>query len=381
MAQQKGKLAFQLPKLPPKIDYSTLVEELNAAHAALARLDETLLHQITNPVLLEQTFFTQEAVLSSQIEGTQATLEEVFEKEAEGTTVEQKDKKSRDIREIINYRQAFREGIRIIQTGGSLSENTVKKLHAILLHSARGQSRAPGEFRRVPVYIAPPGTPITEATYVPPDAGAILDLYSDFDRYLNTESAERDPLVQIAIAHYQFEAIHPFLDGNGRVGRLLIPLFLHKRKILSRPFFSISKYLEQHRREYYDLLADVSYKHAWVPWLRFFLHGLSEQARDANALAHKIMDLRARYQEHLAEFNSAYAFDLLEAIFVRPIFTTTLIRKQSGIRNAQTLLNLIAKFVKAGILQDISPHRKRNKIYAFVALRTIIREYNTGQAL
>lgn len=278
MSNSNVKGPIDLPKLPPAIDYVAVVSDLSKAHAALARLDETLAH-LRNPNLVERTFLTREAVLSSQIEGTQATLEEVFHEEAaSGEAVSEDTEKRQDIREVINYRRATYEGIRLIGSGQPLAENNVKRLHSILLESVRGKTKAPGEFRREQVYIAPPGTPISEARYIPPAPKFIADLYSNFDRYLNVEDAEKDPLIQIAVAHYQFEAIHPFNDGNGRVGRLLIPLFLYQRNILSRPYMYVSKYFEEHRRDYYDLLADVSYKDAWTPWIRFFLNGLTEQA-------------------------------------------------------------------------------------------------------
>ncbi|MCI0619719.1 Fic family protein [Candidatus Wolfebacteria bacterium] len=319
------------------------------------------------------TFLTREAVLSSQIEGTQATLDEVLKKEAEeGDTPREDSEKTRDIREILNYRRALRTGTQMIDTGESLTENNVKKLHKTLLESVRGKTRGPGEFRRQIVYIAPPGTPMEEARYVPPPAPAIPNLYSNFDKYLNTRESEHDSLVQIAVAHYQFEAIHPFKDGNGRMGRLLIPLFLYSRKIIVRPLVYISQYFEENRQDYYNLLAAVSYENAWIPWIRFFLNGLCEQADDACELARKVIALRDEYQKHLAEFNSAYAFNLLDAIFAQPYFSTSSIRKTSGIRVHQTLLNIIAKFVEADILRDISPNRQRNKIYAFVPLLNLL---------
>jgi Fic family protein len=375
MAQNKDKIPFDLKKLPPDIDYSALVEHLSKAHEGLARLDETLSH-LHNPALIERTFLTLEAVLSSQIEGTQATLEEVFKKEAEeGDKIKEENERGRDIREIINYRIAIREGVKKIDAGESLVENNVKTLHRILLHSVRGRTRAQGEFRRDQVYIGPPGTPITEARYIPPTPLQIPELYGDFDRYLNTSSAERNVLVQIAVAHYQFEAIHPFKDGNGRIGRLLIPLFLYQRKVLSRPYFYISKYLEEHRRDYYDLLANVSYENEWIPWVRFFLNGLYEQSKDACLLARQIIEMQNKYEDHLSEFNSPYAFNLLEAIFEFPVFTTTQIRTAAKIDNVQTSLNLIEKFVKAGILFDSSPNRQRNKTYRFQPLLNLLDEY------
>lgn len=375
MQETNQKGPFDLPLLPPTVDYVALVSHIASAHAALARLDETLLH-LRNPEIIERTFLTREAVLSSQIEGTQATLEEVFKEEAiAGENISETTKKMQDIREVLNYRLAMREGMKFVDNGTPLSENNVKHLHSVLLRSVRGKTKTPGEFRREQVYIAPPGTPIAEARYIPPTPPRVPELYSNFDRYFNTDTAERDPLVQLAVSHYQFEAIHPFSDGNGRVGRLLIPLFLYQRKILSKPYVYVSKYFEEHRRDYYDLLADVSYKEAWTPWLRFFLNGLTEQANDACALVHEIVEMQKSFHAVLSDFNSPYALNLLDTLFANPICTTTRMRKLAGIKNNQTLLNLIRKFEKSGILIDFSVERKRNKTYAFMPLLEIIDHY------
>lgn len=364
---------FDLPKLPSKINYGDIVEHIARAHTALTRLDEMLKQMEGNLPHFERTFFTREAVLSSKIEGTQVTLEDVLKEDAEeGKKPSENSKRERDMMEVINYRKALRRGLKMVEENEPLAENNIKELHRILLQSARGKTRTPGEFRKEQVYIAPEGTPMEEARYIPPAAQHIPELYSNFDRYLNLEDAEKDPLVQIAVAHYQFEAIHPFKDGNGRIGRLLIPLFLYKRKIIAHPFIYISKYFEEHRRDYYDLLADVSYKEAWTAWIRFFLHGLCEQANEATDLGRAIIKLRDEYRSHLAEFHSSYAFNLLDAIFERPYFTPVLIREKSGIKNTQTVLNLINKFVEAGILKDLSPASKRNKIYEFHPLTKLL---------
>ncbi len=373
MDKSIDKGPFDLAPLPPEVDYLALINDLSRAHAALARLDETLFH-LRNPQIIERTFLTREAVLSSQIEGTQATLEEVLREEAEkgDENVSETTKKLQDIREVINYRRAMREGALMVDAGQPIAENNVKRLHATLLQSVRGKARAPGAFRNNQVYIGPPGTPMNEARYIPPAPMRIPELYSNFDKYLNTESAERDPLIQIAVAHYQFEAIHPFSDGNGRVGRLLIPLFLYQRKLLSKPYVYVSKYFEEHRRDYYDLLADVSYKGAWLPWLRFFLNGLVEQANDATVLVHRILDVQKRFHAVLSDFKSPYALNLLDTLFAYPVVTTTHMRKLGGIPNNQTLINLVRKFVRAGILIDASPDRERNKTYRFQSLLDLL---------
>lgn len=375
MEKDSQKTPFDLPLLPPAIDYVVLVSDIGKAHAALARLDETLRH-LRNPQIIERTFLTREAVLSSQIEGTQATLEEVLKEEATaGARITETTKKAQDIREVINYRTAMHQGIKLIDNQEALAENNVKRLHAILLESVRGKTKTPGEFRRDQNYIAPPGTPMSEAQYVPPSPINVPQLYSNFDRYFNNDNTERDALVQLAVAHYQFEAIHPFNDGNGRVGRLLIPLFLYRRKILSKPYVYVSKYFEEHRRDYYDLLADVSYKDAWIPWIRFFLNGLTEQAADACALVREILELQKKFHAVLSDFHSPYALNLLDALFEYPICATSWMRRVAHIKNTQTLLNLIKKFERAGILFDGSPGRKRNKTYVFMPLLNILDHY------
>lgn len=378
MIESSKKTPFELPLLPAKIDYTVLVSDIAKAHASLARLDETLSH-LLNPKIVERTFLTREAVLSSQIEGTQATLEEVFkeEVEVEGEKIIENSKKTQDIQEVINYRRAMSKGIELIDQGEPLAENNVKRLHSILLESVRGKTKTPGEFRREQNYIAPPGTPMSEARYIPPSPIKVPELYSNFDRYFNIPEAEQDPLVQLAVAHYQFEAIHPFNDGNGRVGRLLIPLFLYRRKILSKPYVYVSKYFEEHRRDYYDLLADVSYKNAWIPWIRFFLNGLTEQAADASSLVRDILELQHKFHTALSDFHSPYALNLLDALFAYPICSTAQMRILGKIKNTQTLLNLIKKFIKADILVDISPARKRNKTYAFSPLLLILDQYGS----
>src|SRR3989344_578783 len=380
MVKRKLKGPFDLPSLPPNINYGELVEHVARAHTALARLDEMMKHMGNNLSHLESTFFTREAVLSSKIEGTQVTLEDVLKEEAiDGNKTAEDSERERDMMEVFNYRRALRRGLKMIDEGESLAENNIKRLHHILLQSKRGRNRAPGEFRKAQVYIAPEGTPMEEARYIPPAAKDIPNLYSNFDRYLNVPESERDALVQIAVAHYQFEAIHPFKDGNGRIGRLLIPLFLYKRKIIAHPLIYISKYFEENRRDYYDLLADVSYEDNWTAWIRFFLHGLCEQANEATELGRAIIGLRDEYRSHLSDFPSTYAFSLLDKIFERPYFTPALIRKESNIKNRQTLLTLIDKFVDAKILRDLTPDKKRNKLYEFHPLTSLLaaRKINT----
>ena len=356
-----SKQPFIPPKLPVKIEYTDLIGHITKAHRAIASLNSLLSH-LPNPELLGRTMQTKEAVLSSKIEGTQATLNEVFEYEAEGDKKVNSEKK-KDIHEIINYRRALELGVKSLKTT-PLAENLVKKLHSILLRSGRGQNKAPGEFRKIQVYIGKPGADIEDAAFIPPPANEIIPLFGNLEKYLNSNE-EKDLLVQIAIAHYQFEAIHPFLDGNGRVGRLIISLFLYERKLLSHPFLYLSEFFEEHREDYYGLLRLVSENGDWQGWIKFFLIALATQAEAAEKTGKNILNLRAKYKEKIIDINSVYAINLLDAIFVNPVFGTASIRKDAKIKNTQTFFNLVSKFLKAGIIKDMTPKKQRNKIYAF----------------
>jgi len=362
-----NKKPFIPLKLPVKINYEPLIGNITKAHRAIASLN-SLLSALPNPNLLGRTMQTKEAVLSSKIEGTQATLNEVLEYEAMGDKTE--NGKKQDIHEIINYRQALNFGVKNLETM-PLAENLIKKLHFELLKSGRGANRSPGEFRKIQVYIGKPGADISEASYIPPAANEIISLFTNFEKYLNSDD-EKDKLVQIAVAHYQFEAIHPFLDGNGRVGRLIITLFLYNQKLLSHPFLYLSEFFEEHRQDYYNLLRGVSEKQDWEDWIKFFLNALTVQAQKAEEAGKKILLLHREYKEKITVIHSVYAANLLDAIFVRPIFTTASLRKYVKIKNTQTYFSLIGKFVNFGILKELHPERKRNKLYIFEELIKIL---------
>lgn len=361
------KVPFDPPKLPPQINYNKLVAEIARAHTSIAKLD-ALLSQLKNPHLLARTIVTREAVLSSQIEGTEATLSEVLEQEARGLVTENTSAE-KDYREIINYRLALEQGLEILEDR-PLSENMIKSLHSILLRSTRGHNRGPGEFRRKLVYIGKPGATIEEASYVPPLPDRIPELFSNLENYIH--GPERDSLVQIGISHYQFEAIHPFEDGNGRIGRLIISLMLYKKKLLLYPFIYLSEFFEEHRKEYYDLLRGVSENKDWEGWLAFFLRGIDIQASKAQLTCQKVLDLHESLKSRMHELNSRYAHEFLDALFASPFFTSRSIKVGSGIKNEQTLFTMIGKFKNQGIIVDAAPARRRNKIYRFNALLTIL---------
>jgi Fic family protein len=362
------KQPFIPPELPPKIDYSRLIREIGLAHSALGNLNG-LLRKIANPNLLMTPLITKEAVLSSRIEGTIATLEDVLKYEAEKSG-EEATEKERDVREILNYRIALRKAMKMLEQR-PIGENLLKTIHEVLLASVRGEKKDRGNFRRMQVYIGAPGTPIEEAAYIPPPITEVPRLLSNWEKYINSEE-EKDTLVQMGIAHYQFEAIHPFMDGNGRIGRLIIPLYLFERKLLSHPILYISEYFELHRKDYYDLLNRVSTDKAWEAWLKFFLDAVIVQSGKAEQCILEIFDLYEKLKQEVTAINSVYAINLLDIVFKAPIIKYAEIKDKIKGASAQTIFNLIGKFEKAGILKEISGY-KRNRIYAFEKLLRILK--------
>lgn len=360
------KNPFIPPKLPPVIDYAALVKEIGQAHSALGQLNG-LLVSIPNPDLLTTPLLTKEAVLSSRIEGTQATLEDVFKYEAEEKRT-QITAKEADVKEIINYRKAIREAIKEIEKR-PIGENLIKKIHYILLDSVRGTNKDRGNLRRIQVFIGPAGASIEQATFVPPPAQELPALLSDWEKYINSDK-EPDALIQIGMAHYQFEAIHPFLDGNGRIGRLLIPLFLYQRKFLNYPFLYISEHFETNRRSYYELLNSVSEKENWESWIRFFLNSITAQSLKTQNTILSVLDLHKQLKSKVAIIKSVYSHDFLDVIFANPIVSFPSIKKRLKASN-QTIYSLLSNFVKIGILQEIAD-KKRGRLYVFKQLIDIL---------
>jgi Fic family protein len=251
-------------------------------------------HVLPNPHLLIGPLLRREAVQSSRIEGTQASLSDVLLDEA--TPAQSATPKSDDLREVRNYVAALEHGIARLGEL-PLSLRLVKELHGRLMNGVRGDQATPGEFRRTQNWIGPAGSNLMNAPYVPPPVDEMTELLADWERYLHLHDRTPD-LVQCAIMHEQFEAIHPFLDGNGRVGRLMITLFLIERGRLSRPLLYLSDFIERHRQDYYDLLQRVRTHGEWIPWIRYFLTGVGETARDAAARARRLLELREAMIRH-----------------------------------------------------------------------------------
>ena len=338
--------AFIPAPLPPRLAYDDgLVLALSQADAALSKLSGLGRH-LPNPHLLIAPYVRREAVLSSRIEGTTTSLVELLMDEvAEGATQRDPD----DIREVRNCVTALEYGMTRLRTL-PLSLRLVRELHARLMKGGSGEHATPGEFRRSQNWIgAPRSTPET-AVYVPPPPEHLMETLGAWGKFLHDRGRMPD-LVQCALVHERFEAIQPFLDGNGRVGRLLIALFLAERERLSQPLLYLSAYIEQHRREYYDGLQRVRTDGDWIGWLCFFLEGVEVISREAVTQAGRLMDLRERWRDRLA--GQAKATELIDALLVNPYMSVA--RAQRVLKTSNpTARQAVARFEKLGVLSEIT---------------------------
>lgn len=352
--------------LPPDdLDFGALIGLVGEASAAVARYDG-MLESVVNPAILLSPLTTQEAVLSSKIEGTQATLDEVLEHEAGQTYDEEK---TRDIQEIVNYRSALSLAGEVIEKQ-PLSLSMLLHLHRILMDSVRGQNKSPGEFRKDQNWLGPYGCEMEQATFVPPNPLQLMDHLEAWESYL--QSADVSPLIQCGVIHAQFEIIHPFKDGNGRIGRLLIPLFLKMKNQLRAPTFYLSAYLEAHRETYYAHLLGISQRGDWQSWVEFFLTAVTEQAKLNTDKVRRTLELYEQMKVEIAEATrSQHAVQILDAIFHRPVFETSDVVTRTGLVK-QTVLPLIRKLKDAGTLTTIRESRgRRPAILAFPRLLNI----------
>lgn len=351
---------FMPDKLPIKsIDWSSLVKLIGKANATLARYDG-LLQGMVNPEILLSPFTYQEAVLSSKIEGTQATLGEVLKQEA-GEKFD--DKRGEDIREVINYRTAMFKAEKILQKY-PINLNMIKEIHKVLLKDVRGRNQGLGSFRQVQNWIGKKGCSIEKASYVPPEPMYIMEFLDNWEKYIHSD--EKDLLVQLSIIHAQFEIIHPFLDGNGRIGRIIIPLFLYEKKILIRPMFYLSAFLESNRDRYYTSLRNITKKNDWQGWIKFFLEAIIFQANENNKKTKRILELYEKMKIKIPKItHSQYALSALDCLFYRPIFNTSSFIRESKIPK-QTAILLLQKLRKNGIINIIRKSRGRKPgIYIF----------------
>ena len=359
---------YQPDSLPLEgLDYGKLITSVGKANAALAEYSG-LLQGIVNPAVMLSPLTNQEAVLSSKIEGTQATMEEVLEHEAGEAFDEHK---NADIQEILNYRHALMVAQGYLQEGRSITLNLLLQLHQILLDSVRGQSKEPGSFRKEQNWIGFAGCSMEQASFVPPSPLRLADHLDAWQHYVSGD--DFDVLAQAAIMHAQFELLHPFKDGNGRIGRLLIPLFLYAKGRLPSPMFYLSGYLESHRDEYYARLGRISAEGDWDGWIAFFLDAFIEQAGSNVKRVRQIMALYESTKKQVLELtHSQHTSRLVDTLFDRPIFRVSDFCERSGI-NRQTLHYLLRALLQpAGPLTILREGAgSRPSIYAFPALLNI----------
>jgi len=360
-----GYWAFVPNPLPPKLDWDSplvsFVSKADLAVGTLSGLGETL----PNPHLLIYPFIRREAVLSSRIEGTQSSLSDLLLFEA--TRIE----KQRDVREVRNYVRAIEYGLKRLEEL-PLSLRLIRELHSILMEGVRGERATPGEFRQSQNWIGPPGCTLNDATFVPPPVPEMLEALDQLEKFLHTDMP-LPPLVELALIHYQFESIHPFLDGNGRIGRLLITLFLCQRGILTKPLLYLSAFFERHRQEYYDHLLQVSQQGAWRQWIEFFLTAVAEQSGDAVRRARRLLDLhRNYYQTSLEKRLPATSGQLIELVFMRPVLNARVAQESLKV-TFPAAQKAIRALVDEGILAEITGG-KRNKAYAAKEILKILEE-------
>lgn len=366
-----GEMAYQsfrpnpLPPEPPIEMSNEMIAKLIDANRRLATLDG-LSSRIPNMDLFFSMYVRKEALLSSQIEGTQCTLDDILNPFAEENT-------NLNVSDVVNYIRAEEYAINRLQTL-PLCNRLIKETHAVLMEGVRGQEKNPGEFRYSQNWIGGQGSTLRNARYIPPNPEDMINAMSDLEKYMNGEDS-LDPLIQAALIHYQFETIHPFLDGNGRVGRLLITLFLMEKKILSTPSIYISYFLKMNRIEYYDRMTQVRKTGDYEQWILFFLQALSDSAEDAIQTIDeltKIHNRNAQKFENMTKRQQANAMNFLIYLEKNPIID---IQKTAAALNLSynTVAKSVALFVDNGILQQ-TEKSGRSKIYSYVDYLAVLRK-------
>ena len=348
-----------LPPVPPiRIDdeFQTL---LSKADRALGRLDGSI-QTLPDPDLFVFMYVRKEAVLSSQIEGTQSSLNDVLEAEAAISDVH----RPKDVDEVLNYVNAMNHGLARL---GELpiSIRLIKEIHEKLLHGVRGRHMNPGEIRRSQNWIGPPGSTLNEAVFVPPPPHEVERLLSDLEKFIHGDDPI-PPLIKIGLIHAQFETIHPFLDGNGRIGRLLITFFLCLKEILIKPVLYLSHYFKANRQQYYELLQKVRDEGDWEEWIKFFLRGVATVSLEATETARSIVSLREMHRNRITEqFGRAAGNGLrvLENLYRRPYVSVSQVRDQLGI-SFPPASDLVQRMVDADVLVEITG-QDRYRIYQY----------------
>lgn len=365
-----GEMAYKsfvpnpLPPAPPIELTEDIIALLVKANSQLAVL-ESVATRIPNVELFVSMYVRKEALMSSQIEGTQATLEDVLDPMLDANT-------NRNVADVVNYIKATEFAINRLQTL-PLCNRLIKETHAVLMEGVRGQEKNPGEFRYSQNWIGGQGSTLKNARYIPPAPDDMLDAMSDLEKYINADD-DLDSLIRAALIHYQFETIHPFLDGNGRVGRLLITLFLMEKKVLSTPALYISYFLKKNRVEYYDRMTEVRTKGNYEQWVKFFLQAIMESAEDATATIDELIALHDANVAAITKLgraakNALLVFNYLES---NPIIEIRKTAEALGIA-FNTTSSAVNRLVDAGILVQTSDNN-RNRTFAYEAYLDILRK-------
>lgn len=357
MKQPSGYTSFKPNKLPPSpsiaID-NEMLKLLSDADRKLGRLDG-ITRILPNPQLFVAMYVQKEAVLSSQIEGTQASLTDILKTDASSET-------NMDIQDVVNYVNAMSYGLERLKNF-PLCLRLICEIHEKLLSSGRGSNRNPGEFRTTQNWIGPAGCTLNTATFVPPCVPDMTDALNDLEKFFYEED-DIPSLIKIALIHAQFESIHPFLDGNGRVGRLLITFWLCSENILSQPLLYLSYYFKMNRAEYYDRLMDVRKKGDWESWIKFFLKGVAYVSDEATESATQIIHLKERYSQTLSSYSNTNYSKLLDKLFELPYMTKKRVAEELGV-SYPTAGTMVDELVRLNILHDYSPEKGRNKQFCF----------------
>lgn len=368
--QLEGYRAFLpqgLPPDPPIIYDDEMLALLSAADRALGRLDGST-DALPNPDLFVFMYVRREAALSSQIEGTQASLIDLLEFEAQAAEPD----RPVDVEEIVSYVAAMNYGLeRLADLPVSL--RLIREIHERLLAGVRGSERTPGEFRRSQNWIGPPGCTLTDATYVPPPVAEMKDALGQWESFIHDERPI-PVLVKVGLAHAQFETIHPFLDGNGRVGRLLITFLLVENDVLGRPLLYLSHFFKQHRQSYYDHLQGIRDDGAWEAWLRFFLRGVAEVAKEATDTARRIVAMREEHRSLITSNlgrGAGRGLTLLETLYFRPIVSVNTVMTITDLSFARAN-GLVQQMVGLGLLRETTG-RRRNRVFAYEPYMALFR--------
>ncbi|MBP6863846.1 MAG: Fic family protein [Candidatus Didemnitutus sp.] len=361
----EGYRAFHPGPLPPEIVWTPkLVRALSHADRLLGRLAGEG-RRLPNPHLLIRPFVRREAVYSSRIEGTQATLGELLAADA-GVSPE---RSPEDLREVGNYVTALEHGLKRLESL-PLSLRLVRELHEKLMTGVRGDHATPGQFRRTQNWIGRPGCTLSDASYVPPPPADLLDHLGRWEDFLHDESVP--PLVHAALMHYQFEAIHPFIDGNGRVGRLLIILSLCARGALTEPLLYLSAFFEATRNDYYDGLRGITERGDWAGWLEYFFNGVARQSEDALSRAERINQQLADWREAFAGSGSKVPLQLIDLVGSNPFLTPRETERRLGVAY-NTVMRAITALEEGGVLTKVG-EGKRDRVFCARAILDILEE-------